>query len=358
MGLDGVERQDGFEKQDRTARLVHELTLFAARPRGFTTRELAERMEITQRTAQRDLSALQSIGIPLHQIDRRWIVMEGYLLPRVNFNLHEAMALLLAARLMLRYADRQNLFTAGAFEKLAAVLPEALKTPLLATAGAIQEKPADAVYTKALATLASAWAERRKVAITYTGETRSERTVWPLFLEPSALGHSCYLVAHDEKSRSIRSFKVERISAVKLLDQRFDPPLGFSIEQHLANAWTIWSSGEPVEIELLFSAAVARRVSETTWHPSQMLEQLSDGRARLRLRVASTIEIRHWILGWGDTCEVVRPLELREEIEGIARAMVGLYEPFRQLVGGAGSLRDARDRRRRDGSAAPARKAL
>jgi proteasome accessory factor B len=330
---------NGFNKQDRTARLVHELTLLAGRPHGFTTRELAQRMDITQRTAQRDLVALQEIA-PLHQVENRWRLVEGYVLPKVNFTLHEAMALLLAGRLMLRYADRQNLVTTSAFEKLAAVLPEALRTPLMETAEQLSEKPADAGYTKAMVTLTTAWAERRKVAITYASGATSERVVWPLFLEPSAIGHSCYLIAHDEKSKAIRSFKVERIKAIKLLEQRFDPPLGFSVGNHLANAWTIWSSSQPVDVELLFSANVADRVLETNWHPSQVVEKRADGKVRVRLTVASTVEIRHWILGWGDEVEVVKPLELREEMKEVARAMVAIYEQaqaaFSELVKRAG----------------------
>jgi len=30
----------------------------------------------------------------------------------------------------------------------------------------------------------------------------------------SAIGHACYLLAYDEKLRAVRSYKVERISAV------------------------------------------------------------------------------------------------------------------------------------------------
>src|SRR5437588_6474542 len=214
---------DAFQKQDRMGRMLHELVLFAGRPHGFTTHDLAERMGISQRSAQRDIRALQEIGVPLYQIGSRWVVVEGYFLPQVNFSLHEAMALLLSARLMLRYADRQNQFTASAFEKLAAVLPRPLKAPLLETAEGLVKKPADATYTKVLATLTSAWAERRKVVVTYTMERTFERTVWPLLLEPSTMGHGCYLIAYDQKAQAVRSYKVERMSGVRLTDQHFDP---------------------------------------------------------------------------------------------------------------------------------------
>jgi predicted DNA-binding transcriptional regulator YafY len=51
--------RDGFEKQDRLIRLMRELTLLQANPRGLTSAEIADRMEISQRQAQRDIAALE-----------------------------------------------------------------------------------------------------------------------------------------------------------------------------------------------------------------------------------------------------------------------------------------------------------
>ena len=98
----------------------------------------------------------------------------------------------------------------GAFQSLYPELAKAYKIPLMPF-----------FLLGAIGGLFTAWAERRKVEITYAGGAASQRTVWPLFLEPSAIGHSCYLIAQDEKSKSIRSFKVERIKAIKLLEQEY-----------------------------------------------------------------------------------------------------------------------------------------
>jgi predicted DNA-binding transcriptional regulator YafY len=323
----GAIARDGFEKQDRIGRLLHELLLLHGSSRGLTSQEIGERMDISRRTAQRDLRALEEIGVPLLMVGARWRLVDGYFLPPVKFSLQEAMGLLLSARLMLRYADRQNRYTAMAYEKVAAILPESLRQALLETATALTDKAEDVSYTKVLAALTTAWAERRKVVITYTMERTFERTVWPLFLEPSAIGHTCYLIAYDEKVRAIRSYKVERISGVRATDQRFDPPLGFSVSRHLANAWMIWASEKPVDVELRFSAAVAKRVLETGWHPSQSLQPQADGSVVMRLRVASTTEIKHWVLGWGAACEVIAPEDFRSEIGAELEAMAQLYRP-------------------------------
>ena len=318
---------DDLYKQDRVLRLTRELVLFQAIPHGLTSRDLAERMEISQRQAQRDIRSLErDLEVPFVQIGARWKVPEGYWLRPVNFSLHEAMAMLLSARLMLRFSDRYNGFAVAAYEKVAAVLPPPIKAPIMEAVDLMAARPADPAYMRLLASLTAAWAERRKVVIEYTTENTFERVVWPLFLEPNATGHSCYLLAWDQKRRAVRSYKLERISSVTVLEERFDPPLGFSVGKHLAHAWGIWTSEQPVDVILRFDASAARRVRETVWHPSQRLEELPDGGVRLRLLVSEPAEIRHWILGWGRACLVEAPASLREEIAAEAAAMARTYE--------------------------------
>ena len=82
-----------FEKGDRMVRLLAELRLFQAVPQGLTTRDLAERMGISQRQAQRDIKALeQRAEVPFHQIGERWIVTASYWLQPLASHLSEAMA--------------------------------------------------------------------------------------------------------------------------------------------------------------------------------------------------------------------------------------------------------------------------
>ncbi len=316
----------GFEKQDRVLRLLREVTLFQAVPYGLTSGQVAERMEINQRTAQRDIAALESeLRVPFIKHGARWQVVPEYWLPPLNLNVQEMVSLLLAARLMLRFADRANPFAVAAFEKLSAALPKAMRPALMEIRDEMAEKPVDPTYTKVLAALTTAWAERRQVLITYTMKDTFERKVWPLFLEPSAAGHSCYLLAWDPKPKEVRVYKVERITNVTVLADRFSPPLGFSVRDHVAGAWGIWSSEEPIEVVLLFKRDAVRRAKETIWHPSQLAETLPDGRLQITLRVGSILEIRHWVLGWGGECEVVRPGELRRDIETEIRAMARTY---------------------------------
>ena len=329
---------DGFEKGDRIIRLIHLLRMFQAAPGGLTTRQVADRLGVSQRSVQRDVTALEfELQVPFYRSKGRWLVREEYWLRPVAFSLQEAIGLLLSARLMLRHADKADAHTAAAYEKLAAVLPEPLRQPLASAAFGLSAKPMNPTYSRVFGVLAMAWAERRQVDLKYQTASGKTRRVWPLFLEPGWFGHSCYLLAWDQALRAPRVFKVERIVDARLRAENFESPKGFSIDQQLQSAWGIWGSSDPIEAELIFQPEVAPRVRETVWHPSQVLEELSDGRLRMTLRIGHWLEVRHWVLGWGGACEVVKPRELRsavmEAVSEMARTY-GLLEPseFRRLI--------------------------
>jgi len=320
--------RDNFEKHDRLVRLMRELALLQANPRGLTSAEIGARMGVTQRSAQRDLVALESeYGVPFVKQGTRWKLIDGYFLPPVNFTVPEAMAMVVGARLMWRYADRANPFARAAYEKLAAVLPAPMKEPVMEVADGLAGKPDDGIWTKVFAALTTAWSERRKVKITYSKDNGSSRVVWPLFLEPTPAAHSLYLIAYDEKRRRVLNFRVDRITDITVLDKRFDPPLGSSLRKILGHAWGIWTSdGAPVEVVLRFSPRVAARVADTIWHESQEVQRLPDGSVELRLLIAEPTEIRDWILGWGKECAVIAPTNLRDSIADELRETLEGYQ--------------------------------
>ncbi|HEX2222275.1 MAG TPA: WYL domain-containing protein [Candidatus Limnocylindria bacterium] len=44
------------------------------------------------------------------------------------------------------------------------------------------------------------------------------------------------------------------------------------------------------------------------------------------MTVAGIVEIRPWILGWGDAVEVLGPPELRDQVAGAVRRAAGRYD--------------------------------
>jgi predicted DNA-binding transcriptional regulator YafY len=66
-------------------------------------------------------------------------------------------------------------------------------------------------------------------------------------------------------------------------------------------------------------------VSEATWHPTQRIETTDDGSLTWRATVAGTIEIRLWILSWGDAVEVIAPQDLRDDVAATHRRAAERY---------------------------------
>ena len=143
---------------------------------------------------------------------------------------------------------------------------------------------------------------------------RARAVVRPYLIEPSLQTHALYLVGWDETKGGLRTFKIERITDVALTPRTFDPPEPGLGEQALMRAWDIIADQPATDVVLRFAPTVAVRVGETRWHPSQVLEPQPDGSLVFRVTVAGTIEIRLWILSWGDEVEVLAPTALRDDV--------------------------------------------
>lgn len=78
-------------------------------------------------------------------------------------------------------------------------------------------------------------------------------------------------------------------------------------------------------MRLRFDSSVAHRVREAIWHRSQVLTGLPDGGVELTVTVAGIIEIRPWILSWGEAVEVLEPSALREAVAAAVRDAAARY---------------------------------
>jgi predicted DNA-binding transcriptional regulator YafY len=157
------------------------------------------------------------------------------------------------------------------------------------------------------------------------GREPREARVRPYLIEPSSSTHALYLIGWDETRDGLRTFKIERIRELSLTADRFAAPTRGAIEATLAAAWDIIADQEPTEVILRFGSAVAARVAETHWHPTETREPGPGGTLIWRATVAGTIEIRLWILSWGAAVEVLAPDALRRSVAETLTAAAAIY---------------------------------
>ena len=163
-----------------------------------------------------------------------------------------------------------------------------------------------------LARAADAALNRRRALMTYFSS--SSRRAKEYTIEPIRLAYAdggIYLTAWVPKYCEMRTFALERIRTLQLLDERFEPR-SLPIEP-FANSLGV-HSGTPERIEIEFDARAADYVREREWHRSMSIEELPDGSLLARLTVCDDKPLRRWIHSFGPMARVVAPARLSQAI--------------------------------------------
>jgi predicted DNA-binding transcriptional regulator YafY len=321
----GMEESRVQSKAARLRRIEHKLY---NTPQGLGAVELARYCGVDRRTIYRDIEALDTMGVPVWQLDGKFgIERDGYQ-STVRLNLNETVALYFAARLLAHHSDENNPHVVGALDKIAASLPDAtLSAHMSRAAELIRAKPMRSNYVQTVETLTRAWADRRVARIEYWAADRArpqERVIEPYFLEVSRFEPATYVLAYDQLRSALRTFKVERIQRAELLPEHYTIPADFDPYIWLQSSWGIMA-GEEVRVRLRFTANVVRRIQESVWHHSQQLTPLDDGGCVLDLCIGDIREIKNWVLSWGADVEVLDPPELRAQVAEEGARLATLY---------------------------------
>ena len=321
-------------KRDRLARLLKVASILytsGSGEAGVPVTEIARLTGMTTRTVYRDIRALdEELAMPIFQAGKgRYGIERKYFLPPLHLSVPEAVVFFLASRLIARWSDAYDQAVVSAFTKLADLLPQPIARHVAKAMLTVGAAESNEQFVRNFARVAQAWAEGRVVELDYEaadGERRLAR-VQPYLLEPDAAGRSVYLIGFDEMVTAMRTYKVERIRSSTLTADRYMIPADFDPDRWLANSWGIWSSDTTAmaDVRLRFDASVAQRVRETIWHRSQKLVELPGGGVELSVKVAGIVEIRPWILSWGDGVEVLAPPELRDSVAQAVRVASTRY---------------------------------
>jgi predicted DNA-binding transcriptional regulator YafY len=293
---------------------------------GITIASLARRYHVHQRTIRRDLAALEHAGFPLAtekgEGTVRWKLTSKPFkrLTQSGLGLTEMCALYMSRSMLEALAGtpfREEL--TRALEKIQPTLPEGVRRfldelPAVLNAKAEGRKRRDERRMRDIVPrILEASLQRLRCAMTY--HSFSSRRVKNYEIEPYRLTYAqggLYLIAFVAAYAQMRTFAVERIRALEVLQQHFDgkrklpsKPFPHSLGVH---------TGEPQRIEIEFDRRVADFVREREWHQSQRVEDRPDGSILMTLDVSDDPPLRSWILSFGPLARVVRPGALAEEI--------------------------------------------
>ena len=292
--------------------------------RFTSSAKLAAEHGVTERTIRRDVEALQEAGFPLYddRVDGKkvWRLVEGYQQKLAQgFTLSE-LAALYFSRNMLSFLGGapfgQDL--ESAFAKIREALPQKSLPFLTRIQDLFSARPDPwKDYSKkqdVIAALIDAILHQRQARIAYY--SFNSRRTKSYEIDPYRLVYyrgGLYLYARAHEYGEVRTFAVERVQQVEVLEPGFEMPADFSPSEYVRSAFGIMG-GRAQTIELVFAAETAGYVRERSWHESQTLSDEPDGGVRLTLEVAPSFDLKAWIKGFLPQVRVIRPASLRDEI--------------------------------------------
>jgi predicted DNA-binding transcriptional regulator YafY len=220
-----------MRRADRLFKIVQFLRL----GRMLTARQLADKLEVSQRTVYRDVRDLQLSGMPIEgEAGVGYTLRRDFDLPPLMFTRSELTALVLGARLVQAWGGAENVVAAGqALQRIEAVLPPDLRDSLdtiLLEAPGYRMQPSHRLL---LDELHHACQAKRAIQFGYKKEdgTQSQRTVRPMLL---AFWSGVWtLTAWCELRDDFRNFRIDRMEQTVVLDRIFVQKKGQRLEDYL-----------------------------------------------------------------------------------------------------------------------------
>jgi predicted DNA-binding transcriptional regulator YafY len=310
----------------RADRLVATLLLLQSRGR-VTAAEVADALEVSERTARRDLEALSMAGIPVYSQQGRgggWSLIGGARTDLSGLKADEARALFLVAGPSSVATPELK----SALRKLVRALPEPMRQGAERASGAVVIDPAAWGEYRAgrtpvhLDALQQAIVDGVQVQLGYADRTGQEstRVVHPLGLV--AKGGLWYLVAGTEAGQ--RTFRVSRVRSVDALAEPAERPPHFDLEA----AWeNIAAEVEDRRLPYTARATVERDVFDyLRWNFGPRLRVTDDTGDRVE------VEVRSWgadavareLAAYAGRVEAHDP-EVRAELARIGGELHALY---------------------------------
>ena len=304
---------------------IHE----AVKEGGFPNcRSLAKRLEVTDKTIQRDVSFMRDeLGLPL-EYDR---TMHGY---TYTGTVSQCPGFGLGAKELSAYLHAREAISAVGGTAL-----EQSMRDLFSPLHQMVERQFDVSWDdlercisrrasglaradpEIFGRLAEALLRRREASFRYRkiGAERPE----PRRIQPLHLGEvdGCwYVIGHDLKREAKRTFALPRISRVQLESRVFERFADFDGAAYLDRSFSAWSVGEGQSSQLVrveLRGYAARMAAERRWHPTQELKRIDTAgeHVELRFQVSRPEELFRWVLSWGSKAKVIGPDSLKDRVD-------------------------------------------
>lgn len=299
-----------------TAILIHLQT-----KRVVRAKELADRFSISLRTVYRDVRSLEEAGVPIGAEAGVGYFLTDYHLPPVSFTNAEASALLLAGKLIEKWADKS---IRTEFESALYKIKSVLKQPdqehlneldelMLVSRPEIRQPYSDTLLT----TIQRAIAQQHILDIIYHSgynDVESRREVEPVGLYHYSM--AWHLIAYCRIRQDYRDFRVDRIRKLSDTGQQFARHERLSLQQYLNQIKAKFDRPSAV-VTVVFEKAIVRHLHEQKYIWGFLGEEDLGDRVRIQLSTPYIDGLARWLLSYGKFVTVEEPQLLVEKMRAL-----------------------------------------
>ena len=306
-----------------------------------------EEFDVSKSTFKRDLSLLRDqIAVPIvwdrklrgYRIENHGAATDRVELPGMWFAEEELLALVSAAHLLEQIEPRllnetlnplrTKLETLIASGKRGAGKSADGTTDIAQFLTRIKVLPMNrrSVDDKHFAAITAALFKRRRLRVHSVNRQTKRCTLRDL--SPQRLvsyRDNWYLDAWCHLRKALRTFSLDTLQTVRVLDDAAEDISAADLDQHFASSYGIFAGKAVHSAVLRFRPSAAGWVEREQWHPEQTSKALADGSIELTVPYGNATELIRDILRWGADVEVVAPEALREEVKAQVLAMVKIY---------------------------------
>ncbi len=313
----------------RADRLVAILLLLQQREQ-VTAAEVALDLEVSERTARRDLDALAMAGVPVYSIPGRgggWRLLGGNRTDLSGLTASEARALFLVAG----PASIATPAVKSALRKLVRALPEPFREQAEAAATSVVVDPrhwgssqVEHQPPRLFDEVQDAVIRGVQVRIRYVDRdgSETERTIHPLGIV--AKGSRWYLVSNTDAGR--RTFRIDRVSSIELTDKLVQRPRGFD----LAATWReiadeVDRRRTPLEVQAMCAPDGIGLLRMVLGGRVEIGSSTPDGRIEIVIRGHNEYALAGELAGLIEWLEVTGPQGVRDHLAAIGSGLMAQY---------------------------------
>ncbi len=288
--------------------------------------DIADRFNISLRTAYRDIKALEEAGIPIiSEAGIGYSLVDGYRLPPVMFTKEEATAFLTAEKLVEKFTDSDTfkVFSSGLY-KIKAVLKTDEKEHIENMDSYIEVIPNPYIpesneTPNFIQTILSAISNKRILNLEYFAnhsQDLTKRNIEPIGI---FLSHNkWHLIAYCLLRKDYRNFRIDRIQKCFLGQEGFQqkhPPLKTYLKEIIRERHELKS------VIIQVDKTIVGYLNEQKFYHGFVAEKQMKNKVELSFLCHSIEGFARWFMMYGDKAEIIQPPQLKARVQEICNAV-------------------------------------